>query len=152
MSLNVVVTEGTLGRDPELKNTGSGTAVCNFSLAVDRPYKNGEEKVTDWFNYVAWRQTAEWIAKWFHKGDSMAVRGRLQSREYTDKEGVKRKTVEIMVEEASFVTGSKKNDGTSSVGSAKKPSGLGSSNVGGKPAFAPPDFADLDDDGTGLPF
>lgn len=103
---------GRLVRDPELKRTGSGVAVCSFCIAVDRNYTpKDSEKVADFIDMVAWRGTGEFISKWFSKGDMIAVTGELQTRMYEDKDGNKRKAVEVVVNNASFC--GKKNENAS---------------------------------------
>lgn len=100
---NVAVVMGRLAADPELKHTPNGVAVTSFTLAVDRNYaKAGEERQTDWIDVVAWRGTAEFICKYFTKGRMISVTGSLQTRSYTDKEGNKRKRVELIADEVSF--------------------------------------------------
>ena len=90
--LNRIVLMGRLTRDPELRKTQSDTPVCSFSLAVDRDYKkDGEKKETDFIDIVAWRATAEFVSKFFTKGRMAVVEGRLQIRDWTDKEGNKPK-------------------------------------------------------------
>ena len=93
--LNKIILMGRLTRDPELRRTESGTAVCSFSIAVDRDFKskNGE-KETDFIDIVSWRATAEFVSKYFTKGRMAVVEGRLQIRDWTDKEGGKRRSAE----------------------------------------------------------
>lgn len=110
MALSVIVFVGRMGADPELRYTGSGVAVTSFSVAVDRPFSNGGEKLTDWHSCVAWKNAAENISKYFKKGDYIGVKGRLQYREWTDKEGGKHKTAEVIVEDFTF-TASKSQGG-----------------------------------------
>lgn len=98
--LNAVVIMGRLTADPELKTTQSGVAVTSFTLAVDRYAK--EERKTDWVDVVAWRQTAEFICKYFTNGQMIAVTGSIQTRNWEDKQGNKRKAVEIVAREVSF--------------------------------------------------
>ena len=98
--MNVVAIQGRMADDPELKHTPSGVAVTSFTLAVDRYSK--EERKTDWVDVVAWRQTAEFICKYFTKGQMIAVTGSIQTRNYEDKNGNKRKAVEIVAKEVSF--------------------------------------------------
>lgn len=98
--LNVVALQGRITSDPELKHTKSGVAVTSFTLAVDMYAK--EERKTDWVDVVAWRQTAEFICKYFTKGQMIAVTGSIQTRSYEDKQGNKRKAVEIVAKEVSF--------------------------------------------------
>ena len=109
MALNTVVLLGRLTRDPELRYTQTGTPVTSFTLAVDRSYASrGGDRQTDFFDIVAWRNTAEFIAKYFNKGDMIAIEGVLTTRDYTDKEGKTRKVVEVTVNTASFC-GNKKS-------------------------------------------
>lgn len=103
MAFNSIIMIGRLTADPELKVTPSGTNVCSFSIAVDRPRKNGEEAVADFFNVVAWRGTAEFVSKYFAKGMAILVRGRLQNRSWTDNNGNKRYATDIIAEEVAFV-------------------------------------------------
>lgn len=101
--LNKIIVMGRLTRDPELRRTGSGTAVTSFSLAVDRDFKdqNGD-KETDFIDVVAWRNTAEFVSKHFAKGRMVVVEGRLQIRDWTDKDGGKRRSAEIIAENVYF--------------------------------------------------
>lgn len=105
-SLNHVVFIGNMTHDPELNQTTAGKSVCNFSIAVNRPFvadnKENAQDV-DFFNIVAWGKTAEFVAAYFPKGEPIFVRGRLQSRSWTDNNGVKRYTVELVADEVSFV-------------------------------------------------
>ncbi len=133
--INNVTLMGRLTAAPELKTTTGGTSVTSFTLAVDRNYTpKGEEKQTDFINIVAWRNTAEFISKYFNKGDMIAVTGEIQTRKYTDKDGNKRTAVEVVASQASFCGG--KNDGNNG-------------NVTLTPAPAPADNNKDDDD---LPF
>ena len=140
MSLNHWVGMGRLARDPELKQTQSGVSVCNFTIAVDRDYKNGDEKVTDWVDVVCWRGTAEFVSKYFSRGRMAVVSGALQSKKWKDKEGNDRTGWEIQAQNVYF--GDSKKDGDSGSG-------------GGSPAPASPDvpYEDLGDAQDGeLPF
>ena len=102
--LNRIVIMGRLTRDPELRRTQNGTAVTSFSLAVDRDFKSQSgEKETDFIDIVAWRNTAEFVSKYFTKGRMAVVEGRLQIRDWTDKDGNKRYTTEVVADEATFV-------------------------------------------------
>ena len=94
---------GRFSADPELRQTGSGISVCSFTLAVDRPYQKDKESVPDWLDCVAWRNTAEFIAKHFSKGDPIIVEGSIQTRMWEDKAGQKRKAVEIIADNVEFV-------------------------------------------------
>lgn len=110
--INNVVLMGRLTAAPELKTTQSGISTIRFGVAVERRYnKQGEEKQTDFIDCVAWRQTAEFISKYFNKGSMIAVVGSIQTRSYEDKNGNKRKAVEVQVENVSFC-GSKSESGT----------------------------------------
>lgn len=102
--LNHIVVMGRMVRDPELRATQSGIPVCSFTLACDRDFKNrdSKEKETDFIDCVAWRSTAEFVSKYFTKGSMMAVSGRLQLRDWVDKEKNKRRSAEIQVDSAYF--------------------------------------------------
>ena len=103
MSINTAVIMGRLTADPELKTTASGLSVLSFSVAVERNYqKEGEEKAVDFINVVAWRKTAEFVSKYFHKGSMIAVEGSIQTRKYEDKDGNKRTAFEILANTVSF--------------------------------------------------
>lgn len=111
--LNVTVIMGRLVRDPELKHTPNDIAVTSFTLAVDRSYtKQGEEKQADFIDVVAWRNTAEFVCKYFQKGRMMAVNGSIQTRTYTDKDGNKRKAFEIVASDVNFADSKKSDDST----------------------------------------
>ena len=110
--INNVVLMGRLTAAPELKTTQSGISTVRFSIAVERRYnKQGEERQTDFIDCVAWRQTAEFVSKYFNKGSMIAVEGSIQTRNYEDKNGNKRKAVEVQVDNVSFC-GSKGETGT----------------------------------------
>ena len=101
--LNHIVLMGRLTRDPELRHTGNGTAVASFSLAVDRDYKGQSgEKETDFVDIVAWRSTADFVSKFFTKGRMTVGEGRLQLRDWTDKDGGKRRSAEVVAEHVYF--------------------------------------------------
>lgn len=109
--LNCAIIMGRLVADPELRTTQSGLSVTSFTVAVDRSYvKPGEERQTDFIDVVAWRQTAEFVTRFFRKGSMIAVQGSIQVRPYEDKNGNKRKAVEIVADSVNF-TGEKKADG-----------------------------------------
>ena len=113
--LNVVALEGRFVADPELKQTTSGLSVTSFRLACDRSYcKQGQERQTDWIDCVAWRSNAEFICKYFSKGQLTAIEGSIQTRSYTDKDGNKRKAVEVVVSQAHFAE-SKKDTGNKNI-------------------------------------
>lgn len=109
--LNHVVIMGRMVRDPELRQLDNGTSVTSFSVAVERNYvdKTTNERQADFLNVVAWRQTADFVCKYFHQGDMIALEGSLQSRKYTDKDGNNRVAIEIVASNISFCGG--KNGG-----------------------------------------
>lgn len=104
MSLNRCIIMGRLARDPELRHTQSGTPVASFTLAVDRDFKdkNTGERATDWIDVVAWRGTGEFVSRYLAKGRLAVVDGRLQIREWTDKEGNKRRSAEVVADNVYF--------------------------------------------------
>ena len=150
--LNHITIMGRLTRDPELRRTGSGVAVASFTLAVDRDFGKNEngERETDFIDCVAWRQTGEFVSKYFTKGRMAVVSGRLQIRSWTDKEGNKRRTAEVVADNVYF--GDSKRDGDS--GSSYGGNTYGGSSFGGYSAPSTPasDFAMLEDDDAQLPF
>ena len=102
-SLNKVIMGGRLTSDPELKTTQSGLSVTQFNIAVNRKVKQGEEQKTDFFNVTAWRQTAEFITRYFNKGSSICIVGSLQNNSWTDQNGQKRYKMDILADEVMFV-------------------------------------------------
>lgn len=132
--MNQVVLMGRLTRDPELRHTQSGTAVASFTLAVDRPKNKDGERLTDFIDVVAWKGTAEFVSKYFTKGQMAAVEGRLQLRNWTDKDGNKRVSAEVVADNIEF-TESKKSRAESST----------------EPQTYAPVFEEYDDDGE-LPY
>lgn len=106
--INCIILMGRLTHDPELKTTSAGTSVTSFSVAVERDFAKDGEKQTDFIDVVAWGKTAEFVCRYFAKGRMIAVQGRLQTRTYTDKEGNKRKAVEVTAEKVSFTGEPKK--------------------------------------------
>lgn len=104
MSINNVTLMGRITRDPEIRKTNNDLSVASFSVALDRPSSGGERQ-TDFINCTAWRGTADFIGKYFHKGDMIALTGSIQSRSYTDKEGNKRTAVEVVANNVSFCGG-----------------------------------------------
>ena len=111
--LNHITIHGRLTAEPELKQTQSGVSVCNFTVAVDRSYKNGEEKQTDFFTVVCWRGLADMVSKYFAKGKEIIVSGEMQSRKWQDNEGNNRISWEIMANGVDFC-GSKSDNGGNS--------------------------------------
>ena len=147
--LNCAVIMGRLTADPELRTTTTGVSVTSFSVAVDRSYvRAGEERQTDFINVVAWRQTAEFVTRYFHKGSMIAVQGSIQTRNYEDKTGAKRTAVEIVADNVSFC-GSKNESGTGAAAAA--PSAPADSPAPSFSTAAASDFsaADMEDE---LPF
>ena len=150
--LNHIVIMGRLTRDPELRRTGTGVAVTSFSLAVDRDFGNREsgERETDFIDCVAWRQTGEFVSKYFAKGRMAVVSGRLQIRNWTDKDGNKRRTAEVVADKVYF--GDSKRDGDSG-SSYSAPAGNSFGGYSAPAASSPAsDFAMLSDDDAQLPF
>lgn len=154
--LNHIVIQGRLTRDPELRRTGSGTAVASFSVAVGRDYPSKEtgDCDVDFIDCVAWRHTGEFVSKYFTKGSMIVVSGRLQIRNWTDRDGNKRKTAEIVAENVYFGESKKKESDQTTASTywdspyyAPLPPRF---NSGVKPAVS--DFALLDDDDAQLPF
>jgi single-strand DNA-binding protein len=143
--LNHITIMGRLTRDPELRRTGSGTAVASFTLAVDRDFsgKDGGEKETDFIDCTVWRNTAEFVSKYFTKGRMAVVSGRLQIRNWTDKEGNKRRSAEVVAENVYF--GDSKREESSG-------SNYGGYNAPAYPAAPAQDFAQIEDDDGQLPF
>ena len=181
--LNHITIMGRLTRDPELRRTGSGIAVASFTVAVDRDFggRDGGEKETDFIDCVAWRQTGEFVSKYFTKGRMIVVSGRLQIRSWTDKDGNKRRTAEVVADNCYFGD-SKRDDASGSYGGNTygggsyggasyggnqggygSQGGYGGNNYGqqqpsgfggyAQPAPSPAsDFAMLEDDDAQLPF
>ena len=167
--LNHIVIMGRLTRDPELRRTGSGIAVASFSVAVDRDFGKNEngEKETDFIDCVAWRNTAEFVSKYVTKGRMVAVSGRLQIRSWTDKEGNKRRTAEIVADNVYFGDSRRDSEGggnpyggnayggnTYGGNSYAAPASAPAPSYGSYPAPSAPasDFAMLEDDDAQLPF
>ena len=167
--LNHITIMGRLTRDPELRRTGSGVAVASFTVAVDRDRAaEGQERETDFIDCVAWRQTGEFVSKYFTKGRMIVVSGRLQIRSWTDKDGNKRRTAEVVADNCYFGDSKKESDtGGSSYGANTYGGGsYGGNSCGGypetsnalrqlgAPGFSAPasEFAMLEDDDALLPF
>ena len=169
--LNHITIMGRLVRDPELRRPRSGVAVASFTVAVDRDFggRDGGEKETDFIDCVAWRQTGEFVSKYFTKGRMIVVSGRLQIRSWTDKEGNKRRTAEVVAENCYFGDSKRDDQGGNSYGGStyggnsyggnayggNSYSAPAANNYGGysAPASAPAsDFAMLEDDDAQLPF
>ncbi len=153
--LNKIFIMGRLTRDPELRHTQTGTAVASFTLAVDRDFKDKQtgERATDFIDVVAWRSTGEFVSRYFSKGRMAVVEGRLQIRDWTDKEGNKRRSAEVVANSVYF--GDSKREGGSG-GQESYSGGYGgySAPAGGYPAQPDPDseFTELTTDDGNLPF
>ena len=134
---NLVVLTGRLTADPELKTTANGISVTTFAIAVDRRYRSGEDRQTDFINIVAWRQSAEFITKYFKKGSMIGIEGSIQTRRYQDKEGKNRTVFEVVANNVQFVES--KRDSV-----AGEPASFSNADIN--------DFADLGDSDDDLPF
>ena len=178
--LNHITIMGRLTRDPELRRTGSGIAGASYTVAVDRDFGKNDngEKETDFIDCVAWRQTGEFVSKYFTKGRMIVVSGRLQVRSWTDKDGNKRRTAEVVADNVYFGDSKRESDngGNAYGGNTYGGNAYGGSNYGGNnygaapyggnaynapapsfggysaPAAPASDFAMLEDDDAQLPF
>ena len=157
--LNHITLMGRLVRDPELRRTGSGIAVASFTVAVDRDFgsRDGGERETDFIDCVAWRQTGEFVSKYFTKGRMIVVSGRLQIRSWNDKDGNKRRTAEVVADNCYFGDSRRDGESTGSYGGntyGGNAYGAPAPSYGGYSAPAAPasDFAMLEDDDAQLPF
>ena len=159
--LNHITIMGRLTRDPALRRTGTGIAVASFSVAVDRDFsgRDGGEKETDFIDCVAWRQTGEFVSKYFTKGSMIVVSGRLQIRSWTDKDGNKRRTAEVVADNVYFGESRRSHEGNSSYGgnayggnSYAAPAAPAYGGGYSAPAAPASDFAMLSDDDAQLPF
>lgn len=109
---NLVILTGRLTSDVELKTTPNGVSVCSFSIAVDRRYKQGEERQTDFINIVAWRGQAEFISKYFSKGSMIGIEGAIQTRRYQDKDGKNRTAFEVIANNVQFIESKRSEEST----------------------------------------
>ena len=160
--LNHIVIMGRLARDPELRHTQSGTPVASFRLAVDRDFKdkNTGERTTDWIDVVAWRGTGEFVSRYFSKGRMAVVEGRLQIRDWTDRDGGKRRSAEVVADNVYF--GDSKRDSGGEYGGSSfgaPPAGGGPAAYGAPMGRAPAsnygggsDFAEIGEEDGELPF
>ena len=146
--LNHITIMGRLTRDPELRRTGNGIAVASFTLAVDRDYKpDGGERECDFIDCVAWRQTGEFVSKYFSKGRMIVVSGRLQVRSWKDKDGNNRRTAEVVADNCYFGDSKKEQTAGGAANGSSYP------NYGGYASPNPAsDFAVLEDEDAQLPF
>ena len=149
--LNHITIMGRLVRDPELRYTQSQTPVASFTLAVDRDFggRDGGDKQTDFIDCVAWRQTAEFVSKYFAKGSMAVVSGRLQLRDWTDKDGNKRRNAEVVVDNIYFGESKRRDDGATHTES--RPA-YQSSYESVSPSMGASAFSELSDDDGELPF
>lgn len=147
--VNKAILIGNLGKDPEIRYTQSGSAVCNFSLATTERRKQGEEWVdhTEWHNVVAWARQAELCNQYLQKGSSVYIEGRIQTRKWDDKEGNARYTTEIVVGDIQFLSRTKGQEGggggygdSHGTGGGARPAGRPSSGGSTRPASGPDDF------------
>ena len=152
--LNHIVIMGRLTRDPELRRTGTGIAVASFTVAVDRDFggRDGGERETDFIDCVAWRQTGEFVSKYFTKGSMIVVSGRLQIRGWTDKDGNKRRSAEVVADNLYFGDSRRDNGGeggsyTGGNSGYSAPAGGYAAPVGGASGFA-----EIDEEDGDLPF
>lgn len=154
--LNHITIMGRLVRDPELRRTPSGVAVASFCLAVDRDFadKQSGEKETDFIDVTAWRGTAEFVNKYFIKGQMAIVSGRLQIRNYTDKDGNKRRNAEVVADNVYFGESKRSADGSSHTQASQNPYAETEAMIARytAPAAQQSDFTMLEDDDPVLPF
>ena len=143
---------GRLVGDPELRTTTNGTSVTSFRIAVDRNFvRQGEERQADFIDIVAWRQTAEFVTRYFHKGSMIAVQGSIQTRNYEDKNGNKRTAVEVVADNVSFC-GSKAESGTAGAPAARAAAPAPAAPAVSYASGSTGDFETIDDDDELLPF
>ena len=167
--LNRIVLMGRLTRDPELRHTQTGTPVASFSLAVDRDFRDKAtgDRATDFIDIVAWRQTAEFVSRYFAKGRMAVVEGRLQIRDWTDREGNKRRSAEVIADNVYFADSKRDSDASGSyappaggfgapAGGYMPPPAAPSGSVGAPGGYSSPaggdQFSDMTDDDGELPF
>lgn len=144
MALNQYVAQGRLTADPEMRRTQSGVAVANFTLAVDRDrYSKDAEKIADFIPCVAWKESAEFVCKWFHKGDPCEITGHLQSRNWTDNDGNKRSALAVALDKIYFLPRSKASGSSFESGSVE---------ASALPAASADDFQNVDVPDDELPF
>lgn len=152
--LNRITIMGRLTRDPELRRTGSGVAVASFTLAVDRDFSSkGNEKETDFIDCVAWRQTGEFVSKYFTKGRMAVVSGSLQIRKWKDKDGNERRSAEVIADSVYFADSKNVAENGNSRPTAAAPAPWTPPAAWTQPAAAPAsDYAPINDDDAQLPF
>lgn len=148
--LNHICIAGRMVRDPELRRLDNGTAVTSFSIACERDFKNkNDEKETDFVDVVAYRNTADFVSKYFTKGRMIVVSGRLQIRSYTDKDGNKRRNAEVVADNVYFGDSKKEESNGNAYGGYSAPN---ADNTTGGGYSDPGEYAELDDDDAQLPF
>ena len=154
--LNTITIMGRLTRDPELRRTAAGIAVASFSVAVDRDFAQDGKKETDFIDCVAWRQTGEFVSKYFTKGKMIVVKGRLQIRSWKDKDGNNRKSAEVVADNCYFAESKRDTDDGGNSNSGYAAPGNSFANAYAQAGYAAPPyengFAVIDDEDAQLPF
>ena len=152
--LNKIILMGRLTRDPELRHTQTGTAVASFSLAVDRDFKDKAtgDRTTDFIDVVAWRQTGEFVSRYFTKGRMAVVEGRLQIRDWKDKEGNNRRSAEVVADNVYFGDSRPGGAGGNNGGYSQAPAYGAPAGGYSAPVGGPSDFAEIDEEDGDLPF
>ena len=147
--INMVALMGRLTFEPELRTTPSGVSVIRFQVACDRNYqRSGQDRQADFIDCVAWRQTAEFISRYFHKGSMIAVEGTIQTSNYTDKDGNKRKQIEVLTNNVSFCGGKSENGSQGTQGAQNEQYTQGGMDINPDTS----DFEEIVDDDDDLPF
>ena len=147
--INMVALMGRLTYEPELRTTPSGVSVIRFQVACDRNFqKDSQNRQADFIDCVAWRQTAEFISRYFHKGSMIAVEGTIQTSNYTDKDGNKRKQIEVLANNVSFCGGKSENGSQGTQGAQNEQYTQGGMNID----YDDADFEEIVDDDDDLPF
>ena len=147
--INMVALMGRLTFEPELRTTPSGVSVIRFQVACDRNYqRSGQDRQADFIDCVAWRQTAEFISRYFHKGSMIAVEGTIQTSNFTDKNGAKRKQIEVLANNVSFCGGKAENGVQGTQGAQNEQYTKGGMDI--NPGTS--DFEEIVDDDDDLPF
>ena len=147
--INVVALMGRLTYEPELKSTPNGVSVIRFQVACDRNYqRSGQDRQADFIDCVAWRQTAEFIGRYFHKGDMIGIEGTIQTSNYTDKDGNKRKQIEVLANNVSFCGGKSENGSQGTQTAQNEQYTQGGMDID----YDNADFEEIVDDNDDLPF
>lgn len=147
--INMVALMGRLTFEPELRTTPSGVSVLRFQVACDRNYqRSGQDRQADFIDCVAWRQTAEFISRYFHKGSMIAVEGSIQTSNFTDKSGTKRKQIEVLTNNVSFCGGKAENGSQGTQGAQNEQYTQGGMDINPDTS----DFEEIVDDNDDLPF